>query len=104
MVSVPLGSRSLFPDLQERLPGLQPRHSDCLETPIETYSVIGTLAVSKASTISPLLDKGKAMASHGLDPCLNRKETPVAATGLRVVMTSKKSRTAMLASSGSSTS
>ena len=61
--------------------------------------MIGTLAVSKTSTLSPLLDKGKAMASHGLDPCLNGKETPVAATGLRVVMTSKKSRTVMLASS-----
>src|SRR3954447_5164063 len=31
MVSVPLGSRSLFPDLQERLPGLQLEISEHLE-------------------------------------------------------------------------
>ena len=87
-----------------RCPCMKAASFGFLETPIETYSVIGTLAVSKASTISPLLDKGKAMASHGLDPCLNGKETPVAATGLRVLMTSKKSPTTMLASSGVSTS
>src|SRR3954468_1224391 len=84
-------------DLQtqgRRMKGFGPIHN----------SVIGTLAVSKASTISPLLDKGKAVASHGFDPCLNGKETPVAATGLLVLMTSKKSRTVMLASSGVSTS
>src|SRR3954470_11024738 len=40
MVSVPLGSRSLFPDLQERLPGLQLEISEHLEPALAMYMII----------------------------------------------------------------
>src|SRR3954454_10035354 len=40
MVSVPLGSRSLFPDLQERLPGLQLEISEHLEPALALFMII----------------------------------------------------------------
>ena len=68
------------------------------------YSPSGTLAVSNMSTISPSLDKGNAMASHGLGPTWNQKAVPVAATGRRVLTAIDQSRTVGPASLGISTS